>query len=168
MEQTRRRSDPRRFYEAAWPDMFVSLQTAYAELTRAQVELERRAAEIEAGRDLFLEVIESMSEAWFLMDRTGRVLRVNPAAGALLECEASALVGRPFTEIRGSDAIPATPWQLLERAPGGRLPLFDVEISTQAGRLVPISISVGLVRDRRGKVIGMQVAARDITERKRA
>jgi two-component system, chemotaxis family, sensor kinase Cph1 len=168
MEQTRRRSDPRRFYEAAWPDMFVSLQTAYAELTRAQFELERRAAEIEAGRDLFLEVIESMSEAWFLMDRTGRVLRVNPAAGALLECEATALVGRLFTEIRGSDAIPATPWQLLERAPSGRLPLFDVEISTQAGRLVPISISVGLVRDRRGKVIGMQVVARDITERKQA
>jgi chemotaxis family two-component system sensor kinase Cph1 len=166
MEQTRHRNATQRLYEAAWPDMFVSLQTAYAELTRAQFELERRAAEIEAGRDFFLEVIESMSEAWFLMDRTGRVVRVNPAAGILLECEATELIGRPFAEIRGSEAIPATPWQLVERAPSGRLLLFDVEISTQAGRLMPISISVGLVRDRRGKVTGMQVVARDITERK--
>jgi PAS domain S-box-containing protein len=148
--------------------MFVSLQTAYAELTSAQFELERRTAEIEAGRDLFLEVIESMSEAWFLIDRTGRVQRVNSAAAALLECEETELVGRRFAEIRGSDAIPATPWQLLERAPSGRLAHFDVEIFTRAGRQVPISISVGLVRDQRGKVIGMQVMARDITERKEA
>lgn len=168
MEQTLRQSAPQQFQEAAWPDMLVSLQTAYAELTRAQFELERRAADIEAGRDLFLEVIASMSEAWFLMDRTGRVLRVNPAAAALLECEETALVGRPFAEICGSQAIPATPWQLLERAPSGRLPLFDVAISTQAGRPVPMSISVGLVRDRRGKVIGMQVVASDISERKQA
>src|SRR4029453_19055710 len=61
-----------------------------------------------------------------------------------------------------------TPWQLLERAPSGRLPHFDTEIFTQAGRLAPISISVSLVRDRRGKVIGMQVVARDIAERKAA
>jgi chemotaxis family two-component system sensor kinase Cph1 len=166
MEQTQRQNAPQGVYEAAWPDMFASLQTAYAELTRAQFELERRTSEIEAGRDLFLEVIESMSEAWLLMDRIGRVQRVNPAAAALLECEEAELIGRPLAEICGSDAIPATPWQLLERAPGGRLAHFDVELTTQAGRLVPINVSVGLVRDRRGKVIGMQVVANDITERK--
>ena len=168
MEQTQPQSALRRTYEAAWPDMFASLQTAYAELTRAQFELELRTAEIEAGRDLFLEVIESMSEAWLLMDRVGRVQRANPAAATLLECEEAELVGRPVAEICGSAAIPATPWHLLERAPSGRLAHFDVEITTRTGRLVPISISVGLVRDRRGKVIGMQVVANDITERKQA
>jgi chemotaxis family two-component system sensor kinase Cph1 len=168
MEETQGQSAPQGVYEAAWPDMFASLQTAYAELTHAQFELERRTAEIEAGRDLFLEVIESMSEAWLLMDRVGRVQRANPAAAALLECEEAELVGRPFAEICGSDAIPATPWHLLERAPSGRMSHFDVEITTQTGRPVPISISVGLVRDRRGKVIGMQVVANDITERKQA
>ena len=168
MERTQRQSASQGAYEAAWPDMFASLQTAYAELTRAQFELERRTAEIEAGRDLFLEVIESMSEAWLLMDRVGRVQRANPAAAALLECEEAELVGRPFADICGGDVIPATPWHLLERAPSGRMAPFDVEIRTQTGRLVPINISVGLVRDRRGKVIGMQVVANDITERKRA
>jgi PAS domain S-box-containing protein len=168
MEHTLRQSASQGAHETVWPDMFVNLQSAYAELTREQFALERRRAEIEAERDLFLEVIESMSEAWFLMDRTGRVVRVNPAAGAMLECNATELVGRDFAEICGSDAIPATPWQLLESAPSGRLPHFDVEISTPTGRLVPISLSVGLVRDPRGKVVGMQVVARDITERKRA
>jgi PAS domain S-box-containing protein len=156
------------FPKAIWPDMFVNLQTAYAELTRAQFELERRTAEVEAGRELFLRVIESMSEALFLTDRTGVVVRVNAAAGTLLDCDAAELIGRPFVDICGSTAIPTTPWQLLERAPGGTLPHFDVEIRTQAGRLIPVSISVGLVRDRRGKITGMQAVARDITERKQA
>ena len=168
MAQTLRQSASQLSHETTWPDMFINLQTAYSELTRAQFELERRGAEIEAERDLFLEVIESMSDAWLLMDRTGRVIRANPAAGALLECQATELLGRSFADICGSTAIPATPWQLLERAPSGRLPLFDGEISTRSGRPVPISVSVGLVRDPRGKVIGMQVVARDITERKRS
>jgi PAS domain S-box-containing protein len=144
MEQTQRQNAPKQVYEAAWPDMFAGLQTAYAEITRAQFDLERRTAEMEAGRDLFYEVIESMSEAWLLIDRAGRVERVNPAATALLECEEAELVGRAFAEICGSDTIPVTPWQLLERAPNGRLAHFDVELTTQAGHLVPISISVGL------------------------
>jgi PAS domain S-box-containing protein len=157
-----------RLPEAGWPDMVINLQTAYSELTRAQFELEHRAAEIETARDLFLRVIESMSEALLLMDRTGCVVRVNPAAVALLECEEANLVGRPLAEIWGNAAIPATPWQLVQRATSGRLPQFDTEISTRTGRSVPISISVGLVRDRRGRITGMQAVARDISERKRA
>jgi chemotaxis family two-component system sensor kinase Cph1 len=108
-----------------------------------------------------------MSEALLLMDRTGCVVRVNPAAVALLECEEANLVGRPLAEIWGNAAIPATPWQLVQRATSGRLPQFDTEISTRTGRSVPISISVGLVRDRRGRITGMQAVARDISERKR-
>ena len=157
-----------RLHETAWPDMFVNLQTAYAELTRAKFELERRTAEIDAGRELFLRVIESMSEALFLMDRLGRVVRVNPAAAALLECDEAELVGWLFADVCGSEEIPATPWQLLEHAPSGRLPQLDVKMRTRGGRAVPVIISVGLVRDRRGRITGMQVVARDITERKRA
>ena len=89
-------------HEAGWPDMVVNLQSAYSELTRAQFVLEHHAAEIEAARDLFLQVIESMSEALFLMDRTGCVVRVNPAAVALLECEEANLVGRPFATVHFS------------------------------------------------------------------
>jgi PAS domain S-box-containing protein len=43
-----------------------------------------------------------------------------------------------------------------------------VEIPTQAGDLVPLSVSIGLVRDRRDKIIGMQMVANDITARKQA
>ena len=168
MQQTLRKTKPLRYHEGYPADAFVNLQAAYADLTRANFTLRQRLAEVEAGRDLFLLVIELMSEALFLMDRTGRVVGVNAAACALLECEATALVGKLFSHVCGSPDIPATPWQLLALAPSGRLRHFDVDIVTAVGRLVPISISVGLVRDQRGKITGMHAVARDISERKRA
>jgi PAS domain-containing protein len=54
---------------------------AYGDLTRTQLELERRMAESDETRELFERVIESMSEALFLMDVAGRIIKVNRAAG---------------------------------------------------------------------------------------
>jgi len=152
---------------AAWPDMFANLQAAYAELTHAQFELERRADEVEAARELFDRVIESMSEALFLVDQTGRVIRTNQAAASLFARATGDLVGRPFAELWASALIPATPWQLLARAPSGALPNLDVEPCSVSGCAAPSSLSFGLVRDRWGKITAMLVVARDISERKR-
>jgi PAS domain S-box-containing protein len=155
-------------HEAAWPDMLTNLHVAYAELTQTQLELERRMGEINETRELFERVVESMAEALFLMDVTGRIIRVNRTAGELLECDEAALLGAPFAEICATTAIPATPWQLLECAPSGILPNVDIEIQTRTGRTVPLSISCGLVRDQRGKITGVLVIARDIMARKQA
>src|SRR5262249_37655994 len=117
-------------HQAAWPDMFANLQTAYTELTRAQFELERRASELEEARDLFQLVIESLSEALFLMDRTGRVVQTNAAAQALLGRSAEQLHGQPFAQVVGTAEVPATPWELLERSPTGSLYQLEVQIPT--------------------------------------
>jgi PAS domain S-box-containing protein len=148
--------------------MFANLQSAYAELTETRVELEHRVAEIDNIRDLFERIVESMSEALFLMDVTGRVVQVNQAAGDLLGYNSDSLVDMPFIEVMGTTEIPATPWQLLERASNGMMSDLNVEVSTQNGRVIPFSLSCGLVYDRRGKVTGVLVVARDITERKQS
>jgi PAS domain S-box-containing protein len=155
-------------HQAAWPDMLSSLHVAYADLTRTQLELQRRMTEIDETRELFERVIESMSEALFLMDAMGRIVRVSRAAGALLECELEALLGKPFAHICPTADMPATPWRLLERAANGVLTNIDVELRSPDGRGIPASISCVLVRDRRGKVTGVLVMARDITARLRA
>jgi len=146
--------------------MFANLQTAYAKLTRARFELERRTAKIEATRNLFQQVIESMTEALFLMDHTGHLVQTNPAARTLLERSEAELVGRPFSEVSGTRELPATVSQLLERTPTGTLHNLEVAIQTRSGSARPISASCGLVRDKRGKIIGMLVLASDVTERK--
>jgi PAS domain S-box-containing protein len=159
-----REENARKLHEAAWPDMFANLQSAYAELTNAQFELERRTAEIAETRDLFQQVVSSMSEALFLTDRSGRVIRANPAAAVLLECPETSILGRPLTAVCGSDEIPATPWKLMEMAPTGRLTNLEVDIRTLSGATIPISFSLGLMHDKQNKITGVLAVARDMRE----
>jgi PAS domain S-box-containing protein len=155
-------------HEAAWPDMLTNLHVAYAELTQTQIELERRMGETDETRELFERVVESMAEALFLIDVTGRVVRVNRAAEELLGHAKTALLGASFAAICGTTAVPATPWQLLERVPNGVLPNVDTELRTKTGCIIPVSLSCGLVRDQRGKITGVLAIARDITARQQA
>lgn len=155
-------------HTAAWPDMLTNLHVAYADLTRAQSELERRVTEIEETRALFERVIESMSEALFLLDVAGRITRVNRAASALLGCDSATLSNQPFAAACAAPDIPATPWQLLAQTPSGSLPTVDTEFRTSTGHVIPVSLSCSLVRDQRGKATGVLVIARDITRRKQA
>jgi len=159
-----REDEARRLHEAAWPDMFANLQSAYAELTNAQFELERRTAEISETRDLFQQVISSMTEALFLTDRSGRVIRANPAAAGLLECPETSVLGRPLTAVCNSDEIPATPWKLMEIAPTGRLTNLEVEVRTMGGQTIPVSFSLGLMHDKQNKITGVLAVARDMRE----
>ena len=159
-----REEDARRLHEAAWPDMFANLQSAYSELTNAQFELERRTSEISETRDLFQQVISSMSEALFLTDRSGRVIRANPAAASLLECQETSILGRPLTAVCGSEEIPATPWKLMEIAPTGRITNLDVDVQTMGGGLIPVSFSLGLMHDKQNKITGVLAVARDMRE----
>ncbi|HMY76419.1 MAG TPA: PAS domain S-box protein, partial [Blastocatellia bacterium] len=161
-----RDENARRLHEAAWPDMFANLQSAYAELTNAQFELERRTAEISETRDLFQQVISSMSEALFLTDRSGRVIRANPAAAALLECQETSILGRPLSAVCGSDEIPATPWKLMEIAPTGRLTNLDADLRTMGGAVIPVSFSLGLMHDKQNKITGVLAVARDMREQR--
>lgn len=153
-------------HDAAWPDMFDSLQAAYAELAESRSELERRTGEIDETRELFEQVIDSMSEALFLLDTRGRVVRINAAAAALLATGAEEIAGRPFQEVWDEPRIPTTPWELLERAPDGTLADIDVEVRRPGKPPVPTSVSCALVRSKTGRIAGLIVVVRDITERK--
>ena len=159
-----REDDARRLHEAAWPDMFANLQSAYAELNNAQLELERRAAEVAETRDLFQQVISSMSEALFLTDRSGRVIRANPAAAALLECQETSIQGRPLTAVCGAEDIPATPWKLMEMAPTGRISNLEIDLKTMGGQTIKVSFSLSLMHDKQNKITGVLAVARDMRD----
>ncbi len=156
--------ETRRTQEAAWPDMFANLQSAYAELTNAQFELERRASEIAETRDLVQQIVTSMSEALFLTDRAGRVIRANPAAANLLGCNEEAILGRPLTSVCGTEDIPATPWKLMEVAQGDKCARVDVDIELPNGETVPVSFALTLMHDKQDKITGVLAVARDMRQ----
>jgi PAS domain S-box-containing protein len=168
MTAERRRGAAQELHRAAWPDMFANLQTAYAELAQAQFELQERVGVIQETRDLFQQVIASMSEALFLTDSTGQVITANPAASVLLRRGHTELLGKTLSAVIGTSAVPGTPWQLLERAPGGAVSGLDIGVQAPDGTAIMLSMSCTIVRDKRGKIVGMLAIAADIAQRKRA
>jgi PAS domain S-box-containing protein len=169
MAEREGRPSAHRLHEAAWPDMFTNLQSAYAELAQAQFELQTRTSEIQTARDLFEQVVASISEGLFLLDHTGQIVRVNPAATTLLGRAEADLVGKPFRTICGeSNGVPTNPWQLLKQAPEGTLRDVEFDIATPAGVSRTLSTSWALVRDKRGKIVGVLGIARDVTVSKQA
>jgi PAS domain-containing protein len=96
------------------PDIFVNLRKAYAELTNAQNELERRALEIVESNDLLQQILSTMSDALFLTDHVGCVVRANRASSALLKCDESSILGQQLSEILSTKKIPSTPAKLME------------------------------------------------------
>lgn len=154
--------------QAAWSDMFASLQTAYSELTEAKLELALHAVSIEEMLELFERIVESMADALVILDRGGRIERTNAAARQLLGRGADSLTGMRFADISPSPEIPATLDALLDRAPDGVIHNLDLELRLSSGRRVSVSVSCGLVRDKAGEITGLLIVARDITERRDA
>lgn len=116
---------------------------------------------------LLQQLIDSMSDVLLLVDVSGRVTRTNRAARNLLAFQgAEEEVCRISTLLPGSP-LPCTPAELLTRKPGGRLHL-ETAVRSRSGRLVPMSVSCGIVRDHAGHVTGMLLVLRDIAERKEA
>src|SRR5262249_5755182 len=89
-------------------------------------------------------------------------------ACTMLSLSADELAGMPLGEAAGTTAIPATPAELLRHAPDGILTDLDAEVRPRGRAPVPVSVSCGLVRDKRSKIIGVLAVARDVSERKRA
>ena len=139
------------------------LAQALAELAEVQLELEaerHRGAETEARFDL---VLRAMSDAVFLADARGQIVRVNDAAVELTGRGGDDLEGRTVSELF-EDGFPGTPWAVLERSPEGRLAAFEARVSSAGREPVPVSVTGSLLRDPTGKVVGEVYAAQDLSE----
>jgi PAS domain S-box-containing protein len=157
----------RALQRAAWPDLFASLQAAYANLNETELALERQRQELAAARDLFVSVVETISDALFLLDRRGRVTRANRAARELLGRDESELAGRPFAELVVRGAVPTTPRAVLERSPRGVVEGLEGQLRSRAGHAVDVSLGITVLRDPVGRIAGVVVAARDVRPTKR-
>lgn len=142
------------------------LAQALTELADIQLELEQerhRRAETQALFDL---VLGAMSDAVVLVDARGRISQANDAVVDLTGRPAGDLVGRTVAELF-QEGFPATAWDVLKRAPEGRLPALEALVRSPHRGPVPVSVSCSVLRNGTGKVVGAVYAARDLSETQR-
>lgn len=132
-----------------------------------RLELERQASKTEQTLELLQRLIDSMSEALFLVDFEGRVTKTNRASSTLLERDQKQITGALLSDLIHNSEIPSTPAHLLALAPSGRLYL-EMELHAAGGAVIASSISCSLVRDKGGEITGLLLVMKNISERKHA
>jgi PAS domain S-box-containing protein len=129
-----------------------------------QRELERQAAKIDETLDLLQRLIDSMSEALLLVDVSGHVIRMNRAAGSILERHGKETIGRPLSEVLLNTEIPSSPFDCQLESRGSLY--LEPEICLPGGQSFPASVSCVQVREKGGQVTGLLLVIQDITQRK--
>jgi len=106
-------------------------------------------------------VIESMSDAVIVLDAQGRVVDLNPAAQAAIGRAASEVIGQPADQVYSD-------WpDLVERLRNVQATHIEIALELQKEQR-HVDLRLSPLRDRRGRLTGRLIIARDITERKRA
>ncbi|HLC99442.1 MAG TPA: histidine kinase N-terminal 7TM domain-containing protein [Patescibacteria group bacterium] len=110
-------------------------------------------------------IISTMSDALLVADAEGSIVIANQAAAQLLEKtnDTEKLLGKP---IKSYLAQSETLWKQALKAPKGTPELFSGEESslcTANKKTVPVSLSIGIIRDTTGSPMGMTAVAHDLT-----
>lgn len=127
------------------------------ERKKTQVELERLA-----------RIVESTDEAILSVSLDGRVLSWNRGAEGLYGYVADEMLGRAI-----SNLLPAGcggEFEIIRGVieSGKSLEGHDTAHLTKSGKQKPVSLTVSPLRDESGKLVGMSVIARDLTQTKKA
>lgn len=139
-----------------------------AELTGANLDLQRTNVELEQRRAYMERVLESLAAGVLSLDAAGVVNTMNPAAARILGLEAPAVLGRPYTEcFPESEAAPIR--HLIARMALGGQGAIDEQVTlSRNGQVMTLVVNLRSLADKAGASLGMLVVVDDITELLRA
>ena len=113
-------------------------------------------------------IVESSDDAIVSKDLNGIVHSWNAGAEQLFGYQADEVIGRSIRLLIPDD-LQAEEDEILRRVRRGEpIEHFDTVRRRKDGTLVPVSLTVSPVRDRRGRIVGASKIARDITKRREA
>jgi PAS domain S-box-containing protein len=142
------------------------IQTQEA-LQQARRQAEEKAAELEA-------IFAAISDAVFVIDAQGRVLRENPAVARLLRAylppEEAERRGRPVAIDATGQPIPDEDlpyWRALRGEIMSGPTAVDLRLRLPDGKIVDASLSGAPIRDASGQIVASVSIMRDVTERRR-
>jgi PAS domain S-box-containing protein len=127
---------------------------------------ERKRAEVVNAR--LAAIVDSSDDAIVGNDLEGVITSWNAAAERLFGYAADEAVGSSLALIIPRDRLDEEAEILDQLRRGILVDHYETERLRKDGRLVDVSLTVSLVRDVTGHVVGASKIARDITERKRA
>ncbi|MFX1466592.1 MAG: PAS domain S-box protein [Promethearchaeota archaeon] len=113
-------------------------------------------------------VIDTMSDAFFLVSPEGKIISVNLASIQLLEYKENEIIQMPLENIliNKNDNPGSTGCVFDNLIKAGNVNDVEMNIKTKNGHLIPISLSSSIMHDNEDNLVGIVLIGRDITERK--
>jgi PAS domain S-box-containing protein len=139
------------------PCRIIGYQFDISQETKAKEDQARLAAIVESSEDAIIgKSLEGIVTSW------------NEGARRLFGYAAEEMVGQSLSRIIPPERSEEEMEILLRLRRGERVEHYETMRRHKDGRMVDVSLSVSLIRDRHGRVIGASKIARDITQRKSA
>jgi PAS domain S-box-containing protein len=113
-------------------------------------------------------IVEFSNDAIISKTLDGVITSWNAAAERLFGYRAEEMLGQSILRLLPAERHVEEDMILARLRRGERIEHFETVRRTKVGRLIDVSVTISLLRDERGRIMGASKIARDITERKRA
>lgn len=133
---------------------------------KKQIEERRRAeAELKQTKEYLENIIENSVDAIGIVDREGRFILWNRRAVEIYGYHSDDLAGKSSFDLYADRGELERMLQRLRRE--GVVREYEILMKKRDGSIVPMDISISLLRDDRGRTIGSVCVARDLSDRKK-
>ncbi|HTJ79093.1 MAG TPA: PAS domain S-box protein [Rariglobus sp.] len=127
---------------------------------------ERKQAELSVAR--LAAIVESSEDAVISKNLDGIITSWNHGAEVIFGYTAAEITGRPITTLIPPDLIEEESFIQSRLKRGENLPHFQTVRVKKDGTCIDVSVTISVIKDRDGRVVGASKVVRDITEQKNA
>jgi PAS domain S-box-containing protein len=120
-----------------------------------------------ALRKQYFDLFENSTDAIFTLDLDTRITSCNRATELLTGFTCNELLTKKVLDLLASGSVERASEMLNLKLQDRASTTYEIEFVAEDGRRIPVEVSTRLI-EKEGKVVGIQGAARDIRERKRA
>lgn len=129
----------------------------------------RRKAEaaLQESEATYRGILDNMTDTFYRTDSDGRIVIASESATELLGYSMDELIGKPLAELYSDPSQREEFLQNLKEA-GGQFRGFVVVLRRKDAEPIIVETNARLIQDTKGKILGVEGTARDITIRRRA
>ena len=145
----------------------VGYSAIYRDITeKLKAQVARVAAEekVRESEDKYRKIFENVQDVFYQVDNEGKVLEVSPSIETYSGYTREEFIGKDFTEFYADPRDRGPFLKALQEK--GEVVDYELQFKTKSGLLVYASINAHILRNDKGKPIGVEGALRDVTQRK--